>query len=382
MKIGARQAARIAAGSATQIESAQPDWRRCEVGNVVLSRRLRRKIADVLNPETAKTAVRAAIVVPFVLAVANTAFGNEQTLLFAAFGGFALLVLLEFGGTRRTQLWAYTGFAAAGVGLITLAALCSRDPWLAAGATGVAGFVILLSTDFNGFLATAANGALLLFVLAANVPAPNSAIPDRLLGWGIAAGIGTIAVLVLWPTHRHQDPLTAGGAVRVHSVVRGAVALAIATFIAQRVDLQHGFWVVLATVSVLRTNVLGTGRSIATALVGTAAGIVGGALLVGAIGTDRSALWAALPFAALLAAYVHRASFAAGQAGFTVYVLVLFNLIQPAGWRVGLVRIEDVAIGCAVSLGVGLFLWPRGSDRRHSEVPLVMQSFRQSTSRR
>jgi len=27
-----------------------------------------------------------------------------------------------------------------------------------------------------------------------------------------------------------------------------------------------------------------------------------------------------------------------GQAGFTVFVVVLFNLLAPVGWRVGLVR--------------------------------------------
>ena len=41
--------------------------------------------------------------------------------------------------------------------------------------------------------------------------------------------------------------------------------------------------------------------------------------------------------------------------------MILFNIIQPTGWQVGLVRVEDVAIGCAVSLGVGLLVWPRGA---------------------
>ena len=41
--------------------------------------------------------------------------------------------------------------------------------------------------------------------------------------------------------------------------------------------------------------------------------------------------------------------------------MILFNIIDPAGWRVGLVRIEDVAIGCAVSLVVGVLFWPRGA---------------------
>src|SRR5207253_3456950 len=68
------------------------------------------------------------------------------------------------------------------------------------------------------------------------------------------------------------------------------------------------------------------------------------------------------PLAVLLGSYAPRAiSFAAGQAGFTVVLFVLFNLIQPVGWRVGLVRIEDVAIGFAISLGVGLLFWPRGA---------------------
>jgi uncharacterized membrane protein YccC len=39
----------------------------------------------------------------------------------------------------------------------------------------------------------------------------------------------------------------------------------------------------------------------------------------------------------------------------------LFNIIEPAGWSVGLVRIEDVAIGCGISLLVGVLLWPRGA---------------------
>jgi uncharacterized membrane protein YccC len=144
--------------------------------------------------------------------------------------------------------------------------------------------------------------------------------------------------------------------------VRGAAGLAVAVYIAQRSGLQHSFWVVLGTISVLRSNALSTGSSVLSALVGTAVGIVLGAALVIAIGTHEYVLWAVLPVAILLAAYAPRAiSFAAGQAGFTVVLFVLFNIIQPVGWTVGLVRIEDVAIGFAISLGVGLLFWPRGA---------------------
>jgi len=144
--------------------------------------------------------------------------------------------------------------------------------------------------------------------------------------------------------------------------LRGAVGLAVAVYIAQRTGLQHGFWVVLGTLSVLRSNALGTGWSIVSALAGTAVGIVLGALLVIGIGTHEAVLWGVLPVAIFLAAYAPRAiSFAAGQAGFTVVLFVLFNIIQPVGWSVGLVRFEDVAIGFAISLLVGLLFWPRGA---------------------
>jgi uncharacterized membrane protein YccC len=144
--------------------------------------------------------------------------------------------------------------------------------------------------------------------------------------------------------------------------LRGAAGLAIGVYIAQRTGVQHGFWVVLGTLSVLRSNALGTGRSILSALAGTAVGLVVGAGLVIMIGTDHGVLWAVLPVAVFLAAYAPRAiSFAVGQAGFTVFVLVLFNLLAPVGWRVGLVRAEDVAIGLAISLVVGLLFWPRGA---------------------
>jgi uncharacterized membrane protein YccC len=87
---------------------------------------------------------------------------------------------------------------------------------------------------------------------------------------------------------------------------------------------------------------------------------VGAALLVG-IGTNPTALWIAFPLAVLVAAYTPgTAPFAAGQAAFTVTIVVLYNVLAPAGWRVGLLRLEDVAIGCAVSLVVGYLFWPRG----------------------
>ncbi len=118
----------------------------------------------------------------------------------------------------------------------------------------------------------------------------------------------------------------------------------------------------LGTLSVLRSNALNTGQNIVRGILGTVAGFVIGGALVEVIGTDTTLLWFLLPIAILIAGFAPAAiSFAAGQAGFTVTLVILYNIIEPAGWRIGLVRIEDIVLGCAISLGVGLLFWPRGA---------------------
>jgi uncharacterized membrane protein YccC len=143
--------------------------------------------------------------------------------------------------------------------------------------------------------------------------------------------------------------------------LRAAVALAAAVAVADASGVQHAFWVVLGTLSVLRTNAAATGATALRALGGTVVGfVVGAALLIG-IGTNPDALWAVLPVAVFVAAYAPGTTpFLVGQAAFTVTVVVLFNLLAPVGWTIGLLRIEDVAIGRGVSLAVGLLVWPRG----------------------
>jgi hypothetical protein len=165
-----------------------------------------------VNVEAFKAAARAAIVMPSVFAFASLVIGRPQVSLFAAFGSFAVLVLVEFGGTRRARLAAYAGFAAAGVGLIALGTLCSRDPLIAAAAMAVV-VAILFSGGFSGYLAAAATARSCLRV--AGRVAPNSAIPDRLFGWLLAAGVGTAAAS-LWPPRRRA---ACAAAAAVRSVV-------------------------------------------------------------------------------------------------------------------------------------------------------------------
>jgi Fusaric acid resistance protein-like len=146
------------------------------------------------------------------------------------------------------------------------------------------------------------------------------------------------------------------------NALRGAAGLALAVAVVEITNVEHGFWVALGTLSVLRSNALGTGATALRAIGGTTVGfLIGSAIMIGVSG-HVVALWVLLPVAVLVSGVApSMISFAAGQAGFTLVVIILFNIIDPTGWEVGLTRIEDVAIGCGVSIVVGVLFWPRGA---------------------
>ncbi|HEY5303706.1 MAG TPA: FUSC family protein [Acidimicrobiales bacterium] len=150
----------------------------------------------------------------------------------------------------------------------------------------------------------------------------------------------------------------------MHNSVRGAVALTVAVFVAEKTGVQHAFWVILGALSVLRSNALNTGQNALRSVWGTTIGFVCGAVILVLVGANTTLLWFLLPLALLVAGFAPSAiSFAAGQAGFTITLVILYNILQPVGWRIGLYRVEDIAIGCAVSVGVGLVFWPRGAAK-------------------
>jgi uncharacterized membrane protein YccC len=150
--------------------------------------------------------------------------------------------------------------------------------------------------------------------------------------------------------------------VRFRNSARAALGLALAVLVAKGASVEHAFWVVLAALSVLRSNALGTGATALQALVGALVGFGVASLVMTTIGADDTWLWILLPLVVFLAAYTPGAiNFVVGQAAFTVFVVVLFNVLVPEGWRTGLVRVQDIAIGAGISVAVGALLWPRGA---------------------
>src|SRR6202171_1242018 len=523
-----------------------------------------------------RRAARAAIVIPLAFGFGQFVLHDLQNVIFMVFGGFALLVMSDFGGLRRPRAIAYLTATLVGAVLIALGTLVSQNVALAGATMLLVGFVISFASVFGGYIAAAQTGLLLAFVIALSVPAPANAVPARIAGWAFAGILATLAAVFLWPrfervklrqyaakaclavanlveglrpgaadrdlprlleaarsaeaparqpyvarakrpagptrrdrafvqllielqqmvdivehpfeqTHsatppgieetdrlvgatvaalrssadvltggappdlraveeareRHREALdrwagqqlragrpadqvlggldvdhtlrvasylaislgsnaviAAGGrpeedialpvsaprlegvsgtiirvwrAIRTHlapsSIVlqhslRVAIGLALAVWLARSLGLSHAFWVVLGTLQVLRSTALGTGRTTVQALAGNVIGVVIGGIFAVLAGNHMTVMWVALPFAVFLAAYAATTvGFIASQAAFTINLIIIFNLISPAGWQVGLVRIEDVAVGASISIVVGLLLWPRGARR-------------------
>ena len=219
---------------------------------------------------------------------------------------------------------------------------------------------VLEGLDAGGQLRLLAHAALAVAVDAAAVAGHAvHDVPSPLPHWRAPrAGPGPWLGRVAATLRTHLRPTS----VWFRNSLRAALALGLAVLLTRITRVEHSFWVVLGTLSVLRSNALGTGRTALLAIGGTVVGFVIAAVLTLAIGTSAAALWVTLPIVAFLAAYVPTAvSFLVGQAAFTLFVVVLFDLLQPQGWRLGLVRVEDIALGVGVSVVVAVLLWPRGA---------------------
>jgi uncharacterized membrane protein YccC len=143
--------------------------------------------------------------------------------------------------------------------------------------------------------------------------------------------------------------------------LRLAVGLSIARLLGGLLEVENGFWVLFATLSVMRTSAVQTGATALQAVLGTLIGFAVGLPLLLAIGTRGDLYLYVLPIVIVGGLLAGSINVVWGQAGFTVLVSVLFNLVEPIGWEIGVIRIQDVALGAAAGVVIGLAAWPRGA---------------------
>src|SRR6266568_1056967 len=113
-----------------------------------------------------RRAGRAAIVMPAMFALGDKVIGNAQLATFAAFGSFAMLLLVDFGGPMRDRLQAQVSLGTAGAVLV--------------------GFGILFAGVVSSVLAGATTSLLLAFILPVSLTGSASDVPDRVAGWALA----------------------------------------------------------------------------------------------------------------------------------------------------------------------------------------------------
>ncbi|MFD9574210.1 FUSC family protein [Streptomyces sp. NPDC059982] len=154
--------------------------------------------------------------------------------------------------------------------------------------------------------------------------------------------------------------------VHFQNAVRISLALAVARTVAGLDTLPHGFWAMLAVLSLTRTTAVQTRATVRSALIGTLLGaLAAGAVLALAAG-------ATLPCAILLPPLM-LAAFCIGpvrgvgwtQALFTLVVATAFAQLAPATWQLAEVRFLDVLIGSVIGITCGLLAWPKGA---HDEL--------------
>lgn len=149
----------------------------------------------------------------------------------------------------------------------------------------------------------------------------------------------------------------------MRNAIRSGVGLGLGVLVMSLTGVDRGFWVLLAVIAVLRFDAIGTRRYALLAIVGTGVGVVVGLALIALVGSHPIGLWILLPFLTFVAAWAGSAvNFPSGQAAFTAMVLVALGILSwPPDPAIGLVRIQDIALGAAVAFVVGLLLWPRGA---------------------
>ncbi|MER5874020.1 FUSC family protein [Streptomyces sp. NPDC002044] len=206
-----------------------------------------------------------------------------------------------------------------------------------------------------------ADAALVLGTAADLAVRGRDALPEGDPGRFWYAGMSTLR---LWwiRLSGHAGPRS----VHFQNAVRISLALAAARTVAGLDSLPHGFWAMLAVLSLTRTTAVQTRATVRAALTGTCLG----ALAAGGVLTLAGE--ASLPYAIALPPLMLVAFFVGpvrgvgwAQALFTLVVAVAFAQLAPTTWQLAEYRFLDVLVGSVIGLVCGLLAWPRGA---HDEV--------------
>ncbi|MFD9092288.1 FUSC family protein [Streptomyces collinus] len=212
--------------------------------------------------------------------------------------------------------------------------------------------------------------------LGAPVP-PDPTPPAERPGPFWYAGRPTLA-LYACRLRSHLTPRS----VYFQNAVRIALALAAARLIVGALDLAHGLWALLATITVMGTSATGTRTALRPAFTGTLVGAAVVAVMLYTVGAHVAVYAFVLPFLYLLAFSAGPVlGMGWGQAFSTIAAAAAFAQLGPARPGLAAVRFTDVVIGGLTGALAGLLAWPRGGtgELRRACSRLLDQSTRAVT---
>ncbi|MEU3844816.1 FUSC family protein [Streptomyces sp. NPDC028635] len=161
------------------------------------------------------------------------------------------------------------------------------------------------------------------------------------------------------------------------NAVRIALALTAARLVAGVDTLPHGFWAMLATLTLTRTTMDETWHSVRLALTGTLAGALVTAGTLTLAGTDTRFYAVLLPVWMLFAFTVGPVRGVGWAQGlFTVLVALVFAQLAPPTWHLAEVRMLDVLVGSVIGAVFGVLAWPRGAhdELRYTAAELLRRA--------
>lgn len=146
----------------------------------------------------------------------------------------------------------------------------------------------------------------------------------------------------------------------MRNALRVGIAVAVALLAVHLTGVDRGYWVVLGTLSVLRMDLRGTGKSAWQVIQGQLIGFVAGFLLLGLFIERPWLAWVLLPVIAGAQGYMaNNVSVVWQQVGFTLLLVTLVSLSAPSR-DIALLRLEDVVLGMLIAVVVSLLVFPRG----------------------
>ncbi len=133
-----------------------------------------------------RRAGRTALIMPAMLALGTKVIGNPLVATFAAFGSFAMLLLVDFTGPIQDRVRAQALLGVACAVLISLGTLASQTTWISVVGMAIVAFVVLFSAVVSSVMASATTSLLLAYILPVSLPGPASRDPGpgRRLGHG------------------------------------------------------------------------------------------------------------------------------------------------------------------------------------------------------